>query len=61
MDNKIYTYVKNLINAEPRQYGYTDESWNGAERARMRKIAKQMGLVEIDNPFIPGEKIYYRA
>ena len=61
MENKIYDYVKNIINAEPRQWGYTDESWSDAERARMQKIAQQMGLIEIDNPFIPGEKIYYRA
>lgn len=60
METKIYKYIKNLINAEPRQYGWTDESWNDAERVRMRKIAAQMGLIEIDNPFIAGEKIYYR-
>ena len=60
MNSKIYNYVKSLINSEPRQYGWTDETWSDEERARMAKIAQQMGLIEIENPFIKGEKIYYR-
>lgn len=60
MEKQIKNYVKKLINAEPRQIGWTDKSWTDAERAKMAKIAPQMGLIEIDNPFIPGEKIYYR-
>ena len=60
MEKAIYQYVEKLINSTPRQIGYTDNTWSDAERAKMAKIAPQMGLIEINNPFIPGEKIYYR-